>query len=109
MFIDASSEFDKVGKNNILTDDIIDKISDTFSNKKEIDSYSNLVGLDKIRDNDYNLNIPRYVDTFEPEPIIDIYQVQREIMECNAEIEKTSAELSGMFRKLGLPNDFKIL
>ena len=109
MFIDASSEFDKVGKNNILTDDIIAKISGTFDNKKEIDRYSNLVGLDKIRDNDYNLNIPRYVDTFEPEPIIDIYQVQREIMECNAEIEKTSAELSRMFRKLGLPNDFKIL
>ena len=109
MFMDASSEFEKVGKNNILTDEIISKISGTFNEKKEIDRYSNLISLDKIKDNDYNLNIPRYVDTFEPEPIIDIYQMQREIMECNAEIEKTSAELSGMFRKLGLPNDFKIL
>ena len=70
---------------------------------------SNLVGLDKIKDNDYNLNIPRYVDTFEPEPVIDIYQVQREIIECNAEIEKTSAELNEMFMELELPNDFKIL
>lgn len=109
MFIDASTEFEKFGKNNVLTDDIIAKISDTFNNKKEIDRYSNLVSLDKIKDNDYNLNIPRYVDTFESEPIIDIYQVQREIIECNAEIEKTSAKLNGMFRELGLPNDFKIL
>ncbi|KKQ80171.1 MAG: Type I restriction-modification system, M subunit [Parcubacteria group bacterium GW2011_GWC2_38_7] len=84
-FIDASKDFEKVGNQNILTDENIAKIFETYKERKEIDKYSHCADLDEIKENEYNLNIPRYVDTFEDEEVIDIDAVAKELKKLNAE------------------------
>ncbi|MBU0570107.1 type I restriction-modification system subunit M [Patescibacteria group bacterium] len=79
LFIDASKEFEKAKNQNRLTDENIAKIFKTYATRKEVDKYSHRASLDEIRENEYNLNIPRYVDTFEPEPEVDIKAVAKEI------------------------------
>ena len=70
LFIDASQGFEKVGKQNILRKEHIDKIIDTYRNRRTAeDKYSYVASMDEIKENEYNLNIPRYVDTFEEEDI----------------------------------------
>jgi len=95
LFIDASKEFEKDKNQNRLTDENIQKIFKTYLNRKEVDKYAHKASLDEIKENDFNLNIPRYVDTFEPEPEIDINLVAKEIKKLQKEeidIKKTIAE-----------------
>lgn len=73
LIIDASKGFIKEGKNNKLRDSDIKKIVDIFKNRLSIDKYSKVVSRDEIRQNDYNLNIPRYVDSSEKAESWDIY------------------------------------
>jgi Type I restriction-modification system methyltransferase subunit len=68
-----------------LTDDNIKKIVDTYKEKKETDKFSRLVSLDEIKENDYNLNISRYIDTFEEEEPIDLEAVSNEINKLELE------------------------
>jgi type I restriction enzyme M protein len=63
LFIDASQEFEKVKTQNVLREEHINKIIDTYRNRKSIEKFSHCALLKEIADNDYNLNIPRYVDT----------------------------------------------
>ena len=79
LFIDASNDFEKVKTQNQLRKKDINKIIDTYRNRTEIEKYSKKAALKEIAENDYNLNIPRYVDTFEPEPEIDIETIAKEI------------------------------
>ncbi|MFT3795235.1 type I restriction-modification system subunit M [Flavobacterium sp.] len=102
LFIDASKEFDKVKTQNILRDEHIDKIVDTFRNRKVIPKYSYLASLKDIADNDYNLNIPRYVNTYEEEEPIDIFAVMREIKELEAKRAGLDKEIDVYFKELGL-------
>ena len=67
LFIDASREFEKVKTQNKLRPEHIQKIIETYRNRSEIEKYSHCATLKEIEENDYNLNIPRYVDTFEEE------------------------------------------
>ncbi|MPL83094.1 hypothetical protein SDC9_29044 [bioreactor metagenome] len=73
LIVDASKGFEKVGKNNKLRASDIKKIADTVINRTNIDKYSRAVSRDEIRENDYNLNIPRYVDSSEADESFDIY------------------------------------
>lgn len=84
LFIDASKNFEKVGNQNKLTNENIEKIFDTYKNRKEIDKYSHRANLDEIKENDFNLNIPRYVNTFEDEAIVDISEVAKKLKELHA-------------------------
>ncbi|MCD4786313.1 MAG: type I restriction-modification system subunit M [Candidatus Eremiobacteraeota bacterium] len=102
LFIDASREYEDVKKQNRLRDQDIDKIISVFREFREVEKYSCLATLDDIKETDYNLNIPRYVDTFEEEEEVDIPAVQREIEEIEAELSKTQAELNGYLKELGL-------
>lgn len=102
LFIDASREFEKVKTQNKLRQEHIDKIVDTYRNRREIDKYSHLATLDEIRGNDYNLNIPRYVDTFEDEEPIDIKAVMAEIKELEAKRVDLDKEIEGYLRELGI-------
>ena len=68
LFVDASAEFEKNKNQNQLTEEHVSKIVETVVNNNEIEKYSRVVSFDEIKDNDYNLNIPRYIDTFEEEP-----------------------------------------
>lgn len=79
LFIDASKEFEKGKNQNKLTEENIKKIFETYSNRKEIEKYSHRAGIEEIKENDFNLNIPRYVDTFEEEAAIDIDEVAQKL------------------------------
>lgn len=102
LFIEGSREFEKHGNKNRLRDEDIDKIIDTYVNKKEIDKYSYVASLDEIKENDYNLNIPRYVDTFEEEKPIDIKEVKSKMIEIDQEIAELEKELEGYYQELGM-------
>lgn len=102
LFIDASSDFVKGKNQNTLTDEFIDKIVSTYRDRKAIDKYSYIASLDEIKGNDYNLNIPRYVDTFEEEEPVDLIAVSKLIEEDNKEIAKLESEIMEQLRILGL-------
>lgn len=101
MFIDASREF-KSGKNqNVLTQENIDKIVKTYRSGDNVDKYAYVATLDEIRENDYNLNIPRYVDTFEEEAEIDLMAVRSERLALQSELTDLEAEMAGYLEELG--------
>ena len=102
LFIDASKEFEKVKTQNKLREQHIAKIVETYRDRKEIDKYSHLASLKEIADNDYNLNIPRYVDTFEEEEPIDIKAVMAEIKSLEAERADLDKQIDVYLRELGL-------
>ena len=102
LFIDASSDFVKGKNQNTLTDEFIDKIVSTYRYRKAIDKYSYVASLDEIKGNNYNLNIPRYVDTFEEEEPVDLIAVSKLIEEDNKEIAKLESEIMEQLRILGL-------
>jgi type I restriction enzyme M protein len=102
LFIDASNDFDKVKTQNILRNEHINKIIDTYRNRTVVEKYSYLASLQEIADNDYNLNIPRYVDTFEEEESIDLAQVMSEIKNLEAQRATLDKEIAVYFRELGL-------
>ncbi|MBE8167991.1 MAG: type I restriction-modification system subunit M, partial [Shewanella sp.] len=101
LFIDASREF-KSGKNqNQLTPENIQKIVDTYKARETTDKYSYLATLEEISDNDYNLNIPRYVDTFEEEEEIDLVAVRTERLALQIELADLEKEMAGYLEELG--------
>lgn len=101
LFIDASREF-KSGKNqNQLTPENIKKIVDTYKARETTDKYSYLATLEEIAENDYNLNIPRYVDTFEEEEEIDLVAVRTERLALQSELAALEDEMAGYLEELG--------
>ncbi|AXP79730.1 MULTISPECIES: type I restriction-modification system subunit M [unclassified Mariniflexile] len=102
LFIDASKEFEKVKNQNMLRDNHITKIVETYRNRTVIEKYSHLASLKEVAENDYNLNIPRYVDTFEPEEEIDIHSVMQEIKSLEAKRAELDKEIDVYFKELGL-------
>lgn len=107
LFIDASKQFGKDRAKNILRDEDIEKIVKTYKayrsgESAENEKYSHVVTLDEIKENDYNLNIPRYVDTFEEEDIIDIDKVNEEIADLNTQIAEIEVEMDKYLKELGL-------
>ncbi len=105
LFIDASGEGNyKKGKNqNILRDSDIQRIVSTYEARKEkVDKYSYRATRDEIRQNDYNLNIPRYVDTYEEEELPDIDEIRRNIADIEAELTQVQAQMAKYLGELGL-------
>lgn len=106
LFIDASREFDKEKNQNRLSQDNISKIFETYKNRKEIDKYSHRASLDEIKENDFNLNIPRYVDTFEPEPEVDIEAVAKEVKQLQVDEKDLQKTIAGFCDELGIDTPF---
>lgn len=104
-FVDASKEFKKVGKINVLTDSAIEKIIDVLKSAKDIDRFSKLILTQEIAENDFDMGISRYVDASEPEPPIDILQVGREITENMVAMQLTSGEILNSLKELYTPNE----
>ncbi len=104
-FIDASKEFESGKNQNRLTDANIDKILNTYIERKDVDKYAHCASLEEIKENDYNLNIPRYVDTFEEEEEIDIRAVMKEIKELEAKRDELDKEIAVYLKELGLMED----
>lgn len=106
LFIDASRDFEKVKTQNILREQDIDKIINTYRNRKIIEQYSIRVMLDEIAKNEYNLNIPRYVDTFDIEDEIDINAIAKHLRRLEIEIKDTDAELTIFCKDLNIEPPF---
>jgi len=102
LFIDASREFNKDKNQNSIDDEHIAKILDTYKNRKEIEKYSHIATLEEIQENDYNLNIPRYVDTFEEEEPVDIEAAKAEIAKIEAELSEVKKQMQVYLEELGL-------
>lgn len=100
LFIDASKDFEKVKTQNELRDEDVEKILTTYKERKDIDKYAHLASFDEIKENEFNLNIPRYVDTFEPEPEINLDEVSKELRETNEKIKENEIELISMLKDL---------
>lgn len=104
LFIDASREF-KSGKNqNLLAEENISKIIDTYRSRETVDKYAYLATLEEIQENDYNLNIPRYVDTFEEEEEIDLMAVHKERVQLKTQLAELEQQMEGYLEELGYTN-----
>lgn len=99
-FIDASKEFDKGKNQNIMTDAHIDKILKVYQDREDVDKFAHLASFEEIVENDHNLNIPRYVDTFEEEEVAPLTEIVANINRANKEIESKTADLVDMLGKL---------
>lgn len=102
LFIDASNDFEKGKNQNNLTDENVEKIIETYTKRETVDKYSYNAKLEEIEENDYNLNIPRYVDTFEEEEPVDIDQVQKDLAQIDKEIAEVEEEINGYLKELGV-------
>lgn len=105
LFIDASGDgnYEKGKNQNILRDSDIARIVSTYEARAEkVDKYSYRASRDEIRENDYNLNIPRYVDTFEEEELVDIDEVKQNIANIEAELAEVQAQMAKYLKELGL-------
>jgi type I restriction enzyme M protein len=102
MFIDASSHFEKRKNQNFLTDEDVDRIIETYKNRQSIDKSSHVATLDEIRENDYNLNIPRYVDTFEEEESINLDKVVADIEALDVDTKAVDEEILNYCKELGI-------
>lgn len=102
LFIDASNDFEKGKNQNNLRNSDVDKIMNTYINRKTIEKYSYKANINEIKENDYNLNIPRYVDTFEEEEEIDIVEIKNNLAKIDEELEELYKNLEDDLKELGL-------
>jgi type I restriction system adenine methylase (hsdM) len=102
LFIDASNEFVKGKNQNTLSEENIAKIIQTFQDRQDVEKYAHVASIEEIRENDFNLNIPRYVDTFEEEVPIDLEAVIKQLAQDNAEIAELEREINEQLKILGV-------
>ena len=106
IFIDASQNFTKgVNQNKLQGEDIL-KIVNTYNDRKDDDRYSFVASIEMIKENDYNLNIPRYVDTFEEEERIDLDEVSADIKKLETEEKAVDKQISNFVKELGINSPF---
>jgi type I restriction enzyme M protein len=116
LFIDASQHFEKVKTQNYLREEDITKIIDTYTAYSSPlergtrgvaeDKYSHVAPLTEVAENDYNLNIPRYVDTFEEEAPVDLAAVSKELREVAEQSRSTDATIADYCKQLGIDTPF---
>lgn len=108
IFIDASGEdhFIKEGKQNALRDEDVELIVNTYRNRESLDKYSSVVTLEEIEENDFNLNIPRYVDTFEEEEDVNLEEVSGEIQSIEKELSETNKTIESFCKELNISTPF---
>ena len=100
LMVDASKEFEKHGKVNVMTSEQIDRVCSAVNIRRDIDKLSHVTTLEEIRENGYNPNIPRYVDTFEPEPVPDLLDTLAQLKAINMKIDQTERRLIAMATQL---------
>lgn len=99
-FIDASKEFTKGKNHNYLEPQHVNRILTTYRNRVDVDKFAHLATLDEIKDNDFNLNIPRYVDTYEPEPIPSLAEITADLQQIDQEIKTESKAFGATLSQL---------
>lgn len=106
LFIDASQHFEKVKTQNVLRPEDITKIISTYKERKDEDKYSHLASISEIAENDFNLNIPRYVDTFEEEEAVDLKAISMDLKNIEMEIQNIDATIAEFCKELGIDTPF---
>ncbi|NGZ16396.1 MULTISPECIES: type I restriction-modification system subunit M [Vibrio] len=104
LFIDASQHFEKITNGNAITEDNLIQILDAVKNRKFIDKYSYVATKEDFIKHNYNLNIPRYVDTFEDDEEVQLEAVAKKIRDNELELEKIDKTISDFCIELGLPS-----
>ena len=104
LFIDASKMYEKEKKQNVMREEHIDRVLELYTARKPVDKVAYLASFEDIKVNDYNLNIPRYVDTSEEEPEVDIRQLSASIRETNRAIKEGNDTLLKMLEELTFEN-----
>lgn len=102
LFIDASRDYQSGKNQNALLDEHMAKVLATFRARQPVDKYAHVSSLQEIADNDFNLNIPRYVDTFEEEEEIDVAAVEREIERLEGELVEVRQRMKQYLKELGV-------
>lgn len=100
LFIDAQKDFVKYKNKNIMTAEQVEKVIKAYKDRADIERYSSNISMSTILDNDYNLNIPRYIDSFEPEEIPDAVQLAKDLNEINRESRALGLEIAEMLKQL---------
>lgn len=100
LFVDASKGFEKRGKLNVMRGDDITRVVDVYDRRRDIDKFAHVATIDEIRDNDYNLNIPRYVDTFEYVEPPNLIDCVNDLMQIDAEIKAKEREIAESLSRL---------
>lgn len=100
LFIDVSKKFDKGKKQNTMTDEHIDAVIDLYNKRETVEKESYLASFEDLEKNDFNLNIPRYVDNFEKEEEVDINALLAEMKQTDAEIEQVQGEFVSLLKEL---------
>lgn len=99
-FIDASKEFTKGKNQNLMEDKHIEKILEAYKSRQDMDKFAHLASFEELQENDFNLNIPRYVDTFEEEEVAPLTDIVTNINKTNQEIATKSAQLTDLLHQL---------
>ena len=105
LFIDASQQYEKEKKQNEMKERHIDHVLELYNNRKTVEKEAYLASYEDIVANDFNLNIPRYVDTTEEEPEIDLRELTQNIKETDQAIKEGNKALLGMLKELSFNND----
>ena len=94
--------YEKGTNQNRLRDEDIDRIVEAYERREEVDKFAYVATLDEVKENDYNLNIPRYVDTFEEEEPVDMEKVKENIANIEEELAGVKAQMDEYLEELGL-------
>ncbi|MEM7144929.1 MAG: type I restriction-modification system subunit M [Verrucomicrobiota bacterium] len=108
LFIDASQHFEKIAQQNKLRTEDIERIVSAYRKRDSIEKFSHVAELSEVEENDYNLNIPRYVDTFEEEEPVDLAEVSKKLVALENEIGDTNQFISGCCGQLGIAPPFEV-
>ena len=104
LFIDASKKFNKGKKQNEMTDEHIDEVLALYSDRKTVEKESYLASFEDIEKNDFNLNIPRYVDNFEKEEDVDINALLQDMKKTDDELERVKSDFVSLLKELTSPD-----
>lgn len=105
LFIDASKDFIKGKNQNKLSQENIDRIVETYKKREDVEKFAHVASFEEIRDNDFNLNIPRYVDTFEEQEDIDIVELGKELVALNKQIKDAEREFLSMLDEIAVTDE----
>ena len=105
LFIDASKDFIKGKNQNKLSPENIDRIVETYKKREDVEKFAHVASFEEIQENDFNLNIPRYVDTFEEQEEIDIVELGKELVALNQQIKAAENDFLAMLDELAVTDE----
>ena len=105
LFIDASKDFIKGKNQNKLSQENIDRIVETYKKREDVEKFAHVASFEEIKENDFNLNIPRYVDTFEEQEEVDIVELGKEIVALNQQIKSAEKDFLSMLDELAVTDE----